>query len=135
MMRLEAALKKTPLLKCLKLIGMQQLTSALPCMIIWAEAQSRGKMVSVCFYFQVHQPFRLRKYSVFEIGHHNTYFDNSKNEQILRKIISKCYLPANKILLDIIRKTHGKFKVSYSMTGAIIEQLEMYAPEVLDSFR
>ena len=92
-------------------------------------------MVSVCFYFQVHQPPRLRHYSVFEIGQHSHYFDGQKNEAIIRKVASKCYLPANKILLDLINKTGGKFKASFSMTGIVLEQLEKHAPEVIDSFK
>ena len=92
-------------------------------------------MVSVCFYFQVHQPPRLRHYSVFEIGQHNNYFDEQKNEAIIKKVTHKCYLPANKILLDLINKTDGKFKASFSMTGIVLEQLEKYAPEVIDSFK
>ena len=92
-------------------------------------------MVSVCFYFQVHQPLRLRRYSIFEIGRHNHYFDDHKNEAIIRKITHKCYMPTNKIILDLINKTDGKFKVSYSMTGIVLEQLEKYAPEVIDSFK
>jgi len=92
-------------------------------------------MVSVCFYFQVHQPLRLRRYSVFEIGHHNHYFDEHKNEAIIKKITHKCYLPTNKIVLELINKTGGKFKVAYSMTGIVLEQLEKYAPEVIDSFK
>ncbi len=92
-------------------------------------------MVSVCFYFQVHQPPRLRKYSVFEIGNHNSYFDKHKNEAIIRKVTRKCYLPTNRIILDLINKTDGRFKVAYSMTGLVLEQLEKYAPEVIDSFK
>ena len=92
-------------------------------------------MVSVCFYFQVHQPMRLGRYSVFDIGGHRHYFDDQKNEAIIRKITQKCYLPANRIILDLINKTGGKFKVAYSMTGVVLEQLEKYSPEVIDSFR
>ena len=92
-------------------------------------------MVSVCFYFQVHQPMRLRQYSVFEIGKHNGYFDSHKNESIIKKITHKCYLPANRLILDLINRTDGRFKVAYSMTGIVLEQLERYAPEVIDSFR
>ena len=92
-------------------------------------------MVSVNFYFQVHQPIRLRKYSVFEIGKHSNYFDDQKNEAIIRKITSKCYLPANKVILDLINKTRGKFKASYSMSGVVLEELERFAPEVIDSFK
>ena len=92
-------------------------------------------MVSVCFYFQVHQPNRLRRYSVFEIGHHNNYFDDHKNEAIIKKVTNKCYLPANNLVLDLINKTDGRFKASYSMSGVVLEQLEKYAPEVIDSFK
>ncbi len=92
-------------------------------------------MVSICFYFQVHQPPRLRKYSVFEIGHHNSYFDERKNEAIIKKVAHKSYLPANRVVLDLINKTDGKFRVAYSMTGIVLEQLGRFAPEVIDSFR
>ena len=92
-------------------------------------------MVSVCFYFQIHQPLRLRNYSVFDIGRHNGYFDEQKNEAIIKKVTSKCYLPANGIILDLINKTDGRFKVAYSMTGVVLEQLERFSPEVIDSFR
>jgi alpha-amylase len=92
-------------------------------------------MVSTCFYFQVHQPIRLRRYSVFEIGAHNNYFFHKKNREIVRKVADKCYLPANRLILDLINNTDGKFKVSYSITGVLLEQLQEYAPEVIDSFR
>ncbi len=92
-------------------------------------------MVSVCFYFQVHQPLRLRRYSIFEIGHHNSYFDEQKNEAIIRKVAHKSYLPANKIILDLINNTDGRFKAAYSLTGIALEQLERYCPEVIDSFK
>lgn len=92
-------------------------------------------MVSICFYFQVHQPFRLRKYPVFEIGHSSNYYDDNKNIAILNKIKHKCYLPANRLMLDLINKTNGEFKVAYSLTGVLIEQLNSYAPEVIQSFQ
>ena len=92
-------------------------------------------MVSVCFYFQVHQPFRLRQFSVFDIGHNQNYFDDEKNAQICRKVANKCYLPANRLMLDLIKRTNGKFRVSYSVSGVALEQFEKYCPEVLDTFR
>src|SRR3989344_4369555 len=96
-------------------------------------------MVSVCFYFQVHQPFRVRRYSVFDIGERNDYFsDNSdsnlNNEKIIRKVSEKCYLPANKLMLELIKR-YPKFKISYSLSGVLLEQLEKFAPSVLDSFK
>jgi len=90
-------------------------------------------MASVCFYFQVHQPHRLRRYTIFD--HDSNYFDDFKNAEICRKVASKCYLPANLLLLELIGKYRGKFKVSFSITGVLLEQLQLYAPQVLTSFR
>lgn len=92
-------------------------------------------MVSVCFYFQVHQPYRLKRYSIFDIGNDVDYFDEEKNRGILNKVSDKCYLPANNLILDLIHKTDGMFKVAYSLTGVILEQFEKYRPEVLESFQ
>ncbi len=89
-------------------------------------------MASVCFYFQVHQPFRLRHYTVFDRDH--KYFDDIKNKQICRKVANKCYLPANRLILEMINRHDGKFKVAYSITGVLLEQLRKYAPEVLSTF-
>ncbi len=90
---------------------------------------------AICLYFQVHQPFRLRRYRFFEMGHEHYYYDDFMNESILRKIASNCYLPANRLLLDLIRKHKGKFRVTFSLTGIVIDQFRLYAPEVLASFR
>jgi alpha-amylase len=95
---------------------------------------STGKK-AICFYFQVHQPFRLKRYRFFDIGHDNYYYDDYTNESIMRKVADKCYLPANKLLLQLIEKHKGKFKVSFSISGMAINQFRLYAPEVLDSFR
>ncbi|MEM2918802.1 MAG: glycoside hydrolase family 57 protein [Candidatus Altiarchaeota archaeon] len=92
-------------------------------------------MVSVCFYFQVHQPFRLRKYQVFDIGQSREYFDDVKNREIMQRVARKCYTPTNKLILDLIEEFNGKFKVSYSITGVALEQFQLYAPEVLESFQ
>jgi alpha-amylase len=89
-------------------------------------------MPSVCFYFQVHQPMRLRHYTVFDSD--DRYFDDSKNAAICRKVADKCYLPANRLLLKLIEKHQGRFKVSYSLTGVLLEQLQEYCPEVLSTF-
>ena len=89
-------------------------------------------MASVCFYFQVHQPFRLKHYTVF--NEDNNYFDEEKNKQICRKVADKCYLPTNRLLLKLIKKHNGKFKVSFSITGVVLEQFEKYCPEVMSTF-
>ncbi|HEY8665238.1 MAG TPA: glycoside hydrolase family 57 protein [Tepidisphaeraceae bacterium] len=90
-------------------------------------------MASVCFYFQVHQPFRLRRYSVFDTD--RDYFDEVKNAEILRKVAAKCYLPASKMLLDTINKHQGRYRVAFSITGSALEQFQAYTPEVIDVFR
>ena len=90
-------------------------------------------MASVCFYFQVHQPFRLRRYSVFDSA--ANYFDDFKNAEICRKVASKCYLPTNRVLLDLVRKYGRDFAVSFSIAGVAMEQFEHWAPEVVQSFQ
>ncbi|HLB74509.1 MAG TPA: glycoside hydrolase family 57 protein [Sedimentisphaerales bacterium] len=89
-------------------------------------------MPSVCFYFQVHQPLRLRHYTVFDSNHQ--YFDDFKNASVCRKVANKCYLPANRLILELIRRFEGRFKVAYSITGVLLEQLQHYSPEVLSTF-
>lgn len=90
-------------------------------------------MASVCFYFQVHQPCRLRHYTIF--NQDSNYFDDYKNEEICKKVANKSYLPSNLLLLDLIKRYGGRFKVSFSITGILLEQLQLYAPQVLASFR
>lgn len=90
---------------------------------------------TLCLYFQVHQPIRLRKYHFFDIGKNSDYYDDFANRTITRKVAERCYLPANRMLLDMIGKYGKNFKVSFSITGLAIEQFRQYAPEVIDSFR
>jgi len=92
-------------------------------------------MVSICMYFQVHQPARLRNYTIFDIGKNHSYFDDKKNEEIIRKVAEKSYKPTNDIILKLIEKTRGKFKVAYSMSGVVLDQLEEHCPEVIKQFR
>jgi alpha-amylase len=90
-------------------------------------------MASVCFYFQVHQPYRLRHYTIFDSD--TNYFDEHKNAEVCRKVAGKCYLPTNQLMLDLIRRHEGRFKVAYSITGVVLDQFKEYAPEVLASFQ
>ncbi|MBO6067928.1 MAG: glycoside hydrolase family 57 protein [Bacteroidales bacterium] len=90
---------------------------------------------SICFYFQVHQPDRLRQYRFFDIGNDDHYCDDFTNKVIMRRVAQKCYLPVNAILLDLIKKNGKKFKVAFSISGVAIDQFYRYAPEVIDSFK
>jgi len=92
-------------------------------------------MSSVCLYFQVHQPFRLRRYTVFDIGQEHHYEDPDMNCDILLRAAQKCYLPMNDLLLQLIRKHKQKFKLTFSISGVCLELFEQHVPEAIDSFR
>ncbi len=92
-------------------------------------------MTDVCLYFQVHQPYRLRRYRVFDIGTGASYWDDATNRGVLRRVADRCYLPTNAILADEIRRSGGAFRVALSLTGVLLEQLEVDAPDALRSFQ
>lgn len=91
-------------------------------------------MPSVCFYFQVHQPYRLKPYNCFQIGSDHSYEDEQKDRTLMERVAQKCYLPMNALLLKLISKYDGKFKVAFSISGTAMEQFKKYQPRVLDSF-
>jgi alpha-amylase len=90
-------------------------------------------MTAVVMYFQLHQPFRLRKYSVFDSD--PFYFGNDENKAIMEKVASKCYRPATAKILDLVRRHEGRFRVSFSISGTALEQFKLWAPDVLDMFQ
>lgn len=92
-------------------------------------------MKTVCLYFQVHQPWRLKKYRFFNMGKDHNYLDDLSNRAILQKVARQCYLPMNALLLNLIKEHKGAFRCSFSLTGIAVEQFKAYAPEVLDSFK
>jgi alpha-amylase len=91
--------------------------------------------VDLCFYFQVHQPWRLRNYRFLEVGKNHQYFDQEKNASILRKVANQCYLPMNDLLYELILANSGRFKFAFSITVTALQQMEAYAPEVVGSFK
>lgn len=96
-------------------------------------------MASVCLYLHVHQPRRIKRYRVFDIGHDQDYFgDQSEtslnNQFIFERVAQKSYLPTNAILLDLLNR-HPDFKVSFSITGIFLDQAEEFSPEVIESFQ
>ena len=99
-------------------------------------------MASICMYFQVHQPLRLRKVSLLNVfsgqmhpSPKEAYFNRELNEQIFRKVATKCYLPTNELLLKLIEEHNGDFRFSFSLTGVFLEQCEMFGKDVLESFK
>ena len=92
-------------------------------------------MTAICFYFQIHQPFRLKNYRFFDIGNDHYYYDDFANDEIITRIARRSYLPANQMLLDMIKENGKKFKVAFSISGTALEQLELYVPEFIDSMK
>ena len=95
---------------------------------------------AICLYLHVHQPFRIRHYTIFDAGANHEYFNDytenalTNNSFIIHKVAEKSYLPTNQVLLDLLNQ-YPDFKLSISITGTIIEQFEKWAPHVLDSFK
>lgn len=112
-----------------------RLQSKLPKIIVYREEKKLTMDKSLCLYFQVHQPDRLRLYRFFDIGNDSHYYDDFANRAIMNRVAQRCYLPMNALLLELIEQYKGDFKVSFSITGGAIEQFREYAPEVLDSFK
>ncbi|HKX45170.1 MAG TPA: glycoside hydrolase family 57 protein, partial [Planctomycetota bacterium] len=92
-------------------------------------------MTSLVFYFQVHQPFRLRRYTFFDIGRRHDYFDDVENRRILERVAHKCYLPMNALLLRLVERHGGAFRCAFSVSGTALDQFERWSPETLTSFR
>jgi alpha-amylase len=89
--------------------------------------------MDVCFYFQLHQPRRVRRYQVFDIGSGTGYFDETKNADTLRRVAANCYVPATKILTELARNEGAR--VSMSVSGVLVEQMARTAPEALESLQ
>jgi alpha-amylase len=92
-------------------------------------------MKTICLYFQVHQPWRLKKYRFFNMGKDHNYLDDMLNRSIMQKVARQCYLPMNALLLNLIKESKGQFRCSFSITGCAIEQFRTYTPEVIESFK
>jgi len=96
-------------------------------------------MPSICLYFQLHQPLRIKKYKVFDVGYDHNYFNDASetrlnNKKVLEKVVKKSYLPTNEVLLNLLKK-YPKFKISYSFSGILLSQLQEDFPEVVNSFK
>ncbi len=89
---------------------------------------------SICLFFQVHQPIKLRKYHFFDIGKSNSYFDEFSNRTAIQRVARNCYTPMNTMLLELAERFGDKFKISLAISGVTLELLQAYAPEVITSF-
>jgi alpha-amylase len=95
---------------------------------------------AICLYLHVHQPFRVKQYSIFDVSKDHEYFNDfdpegrTNNQRIINKVAEKTYLPTNKMLMDLIAK-YPNFNLNLSISGMALEQFELWAPQVLDSFK
>src|ERR1700712_272124 len=94
---------------------------------------------AIVLYLHVHQPYRVRQYTILDAGTNHDYFDapyedRTSNERIAHKVAEKSYIPTNKVLLELLHN-HPEFKLSMSITGTVLEQLEKWSPEALSSFQ
>ena len=88
-------------------------------------------MKAICFYFQIHQPFRLKRYRFFDIGNDHYYYDDFANDDILTRIAQRSYMPAAETLLHLL-ETYPHFRCAFSISGVALEQLQQYVPEFID---
>lgn len=96
-------------------------------------------MLGVCPYFHVHQPFRIKRYRAFDIGHDTEYFNGSEendqnNKRVLFKVADKSYLPATATLMGLLER-HPEFRFALSFSGTVLDQFELYTPHVLERFQ
>lgn len=88
-------------------------------------------MKAICFYFQIHQPFRLKRYRFFDIGNDHYYYDDFANDDIVTRIAQHSYIPAAETLLHLL-EAYPNFRCAFSVSGVALEQLEQYVPEFID---
>jgi len=94
---------------------------------------------SIVLYLHVHQPYRIRHYTIFDAGNNHSYFDahyddRTSNQRIIHKVAEKSYIPTNRILKKLL-DAHPEFKLSLSITGTLLDQLERWSPATLASFQ
>ena len=92
-------------------------------------------MKNICLYFQVHQPLRLKRYRFFNIGNDHYYYDDYLNDSVINRLAERCYLPANKMIRQMIKDYGSQFKIAFSISGVTLDQFELYSPQVIESFQ
>ena len=87
-------------------------------------------MKTICFYFQIHQPFRLKRYRFFDIGNDHYYYDDYNNDEIITRIAHRSYLPANQTLLEMIKNSNGKFKWHFLFRALLSNNWKFMSPNL-----
>lgn len=89
-------------------------------------------MKTICFYFEIHQMFHLKRYRFFDVGSDHYYYDDYANETKINDIVERSYKPAINTLIEMVKNSNGEFKLAISLSGVAMEQLEMHAPCIID---
>ena len=89
-------------------------------------------MKTICLYFEIHNIINLKRYRCFDIGRDHYYYDDYENERSINDVAERSYIPALTTLIDMAKANNGAFKVALSVSGVALEQLEQYAPRVIE---
>ena len=89
-------------------------------------------MRTICLYFEIHQIIHLKRYRFFDIGNDHYYYDDYANENTISDVAENSYIPSLNALISMVKDSGGAFKVALSISGVALEQLEIYAPTVID---
>lgn len=92
-------------------------------------------MTSICLYYKIHQPYRLKKYKSSDVDVIHNYTDQEACKTVISKLANECYLPANNILYSQVKRYNGRFCIGFSISGTALELFEKYRPDVIESFR
>ena len=89
-------------------------------------------MKTICLYFEIHNIINLKRYRCFDIGRDHYYYDDYENERSINDVAERSYIPALGTLIEMAKANNGAFKVALSVSGVALEQLETYAPRVIE---
>ena len=89
-------------------------------------------MKTICLYFEIHNIINLKRYRCFDIGRDHYYYDDYENERTINDVAERSYIPALGTLIEMAKANNGAFKVALSVSGVALEQLETYAPRVIE---
>lgn len=90
---------------------------------------------AIVLYLHMHQPYRIKQYSIFDAAHDHHYFNDESNtdlnnRRVFERVAETSYRPMNTLLKRLLTQ-HPDFRLSLSITGTFLEQVEQWAPDVL----
>ncbi len=92
-------------------------------------------MKNICMYFQIHHPFHLNTFRFFDVGESKNWYNHLRNEAEIKEYVTNYYKPTNNFLLELIRQSKDKLKISFHISGTSLDQFLIYTPNILNSFK